>query len=334
MSEVNFPIDVVITWVNEDDPKWREKKQRFTKNNMGDKSTTRYRDYGTLRYVFRSIEKNAPWVNKIFLITDHQIPSWLDVSSSKVVLINHEDYIEKENLPTFNSNVIDLFFDKIKELSEHFVYFNDDMFVNRQVSPSDFFTIDGKPRDVLGLNMIMPTEDFDHIYTNNMSIINQEFPKRYAIRKNLGKFFNVKNFEWNLLTLLQLPWPRFSRICDPHVPISYLKSSITNVMEKYPMIRNNTEKNRFRSKEDYSLWVVRYFQLLNGSFKPRNAHFGKGYKLGEYKKIVSDIQSKKHALICINDDDSLSKDEFDFAVKTLKESFATDFQFKSDFEKC
>lgn len=72
-------IDFVITWVDGNDSTWIKKKNIYLNPNFTDldASNKRYRDYGTLLYLLRSIEKYASWVNNIFLVTDHQVPKWL-----------------------------------------------------------------------------------------------------------------------------------------------------------------------------------------------------------------------------------------------------------------
>ena len=66
-------------------------------------------------------------------------PDWLNLDCPKLRFIKHEDYIPKKYLPTFNSHTIELNFNRIKELSERFVYFNDDMFIIDYMEKSDFF---------------------------------------------------------------------------------------------------------------------------------------------------------------------------------------------------
>ena len=102
-------IDFVVTWVNNKDVDWRKRKSEFEKeyNIFQDlNSEERYREWGLMKYWFRAVEKYAPWVNKIYFITEGHVPNWLDVNHPKLVHVKHEDYIEKQFLPTFNSNVI------------------------------------------------------------------------------------------------------------------------------------------------------------------------------------------------------------------------------------
>lgn len=192
MKSVNFPIDFVITWVDQSDLVWKKKYNHYKYGEHDEDSTSRFRDYGTLMYLFRSIEKFAPWVHRVFFVTDDQAPAWLNKQATSLACVNHSDYIPSEYLPTFDSNTIELNFGNIDELSEHFVCFNDDMFINRPVSPEDFFDGNGNPRDVLGFNAIMPMSIFDHIHVNNLMIINHQFSKKRVIAKEFFKLFNLK----------------------------------------------------------------------------------------------------------------------------------------------
>ena len=114
-------IDFVITWVNDKDPKWIKKMNLFSKTletNRPKDSILRFQDYGTLKFLFRSIERYAPWVNHIYLVTDDQVPSWLNRRNSKVSLVDHKDILPSHILPVFNSSVIELSINKIKEYLE------------------------------------------------------------------------------------------------------------------------------------------------------------------------------------------------------------------------
>lgn len=331
-NKTNFPIDFVITWVDQNDDIWKNKMLKYSGQNFDSETDIRYRDYGTLKFVFRSIEKFAPWVNHVFLVTDNQCPKWLNKKNSKISIVNHEEFIDSKYLPTFNSNVIDLNLYKISELSEHFVYFNDDFFLNGVVKPTDFFSENGKPKDTLALNTIMPTGIFDHIYVNNISLINKLFSKEVTNRKLRSKLYNVKNYEWNLLNLLQAPLPRYSRFYDPHVQISFLKSTIRDVLNEHPEVVSVTGKNKFRGATDYSIWLIRYIQMLSGEFEPRSIHFGKHYALNNVSSIVRDINQSKHKLLNINDADGMSDEEFNNATKQIIQAFMNKLNSKCSFE--
>lgn len=144
LIHINFPIDVVFTWVDDSDPIWKKKYQHFKSvaeaGSLGNfaTDTARFSNHDEIRYSIKSIEKNIPWVRNIFIITDDQRPAWLK-SDDKIRVIDHKDIIDKKYLPTFNSHVIEAHLHKIPDLAEHFIYFNDDVFVARPLPPGHFF---------------------------------------------------------------------------------------------------------------------------------------------------------------------------------------------------
>jgi hypothetical protein len=135
------PIDIIVPFVNPWDPSWMKLASEYA----GWIPYERVRDLGTLRYFFRGVDKNMPWINNVYLVlqSESQIPEWLNTDNPKLNIIYHEDYIPKEFLPTFNSNVIELFYHRIKSLSDHFIIANDDTIAISSLEPSDFF-IDNK----------------------------------------------------------------------------------------------------------------------------------------------------------------------------------------------
>lgn len=137
-------IDCVILWVDGSDPEWIAQKNKYAgiKIENVDNKEDRYRDWDTLKYLFRGIEKYASWFRKVFLVTCGQIPEWIDTSYPKLEIVFHEEFIPEQYLPTFNSHTIELNLHRIKELSNEFVYFNDDMFILRKTRPTDFFKME------------------------------------------------------------------------------------------------------------------------------------------------------------------------------------------------
>ena len=141
-------IDLVYLWVNGNDPKWLKKRNNFLgiiAENAEETCKARFVDSDELKYSLRSVEKYAPWVRKIFIVTDNQTPDWLDTENPKVKIIDHVEILPAESLPCYNSALIEHFLYKIPELSECFLYANDDMFLNKAVSPDIFFADDGFP---------------------------------------------------------------------------------------------------------------------------------------------------------------------------------------------
>ena len=141
-------IDLVYLWVDGNDPQWKAKHNACigrTEEQSAVNCDGRYADNDELKYSLRSAEKYAPWIHRIFIVTDNQIPIWLNTSNEKIRIVDHQDIMPKVCLPCFNSALIEHFLYKIPGLSEHFLYGNDDMFFNKPVTPSDFFASDGFP---------------------------------------------------------------------------------------------------------------------------------------------------------------------------------------------
>ncbi len=110
-------IDFVLTWVDGNDPEWQKARAEYdTERALGNKAS-HYRDYGTLKYWFRAVEKFAPWVDKIHFVTCGQKPEWLNEENPKLRLVSHSDYMPADYLPTFSANPIELNFHRIEGLS-------------------------------------------------------------------------------------------------------------------------------------------------------------------------------------------------------------------------
>lgn len=141
-------IDLVYLWVDGNDPEWRAKHNAVI-GRMEEGSAVncegRYANHDELKYSLRSVYRYAPWIRKVFIVTDRQTPVWLDTSNPKVRIVDHTEIMPAACLPCFNSSLIEHFLCQIPALSEYFLYANDDMFINRPVSPEDFFAQDGLP---------------------------------------------------------------------------------------------------------------------------------------------------------------------------------------------
>ena len=329
-------IDVVIPWVDGNDIEWQKEKAKYDKNNNGSfdewtKSNIRYRDWDTLKYVFRSIEKNMNWINKIFFVTCGQTPEWLDTSNPKLVLVNHKDYIPSKYLPTFNSNVIELNFHRINGLSENFIAFNDDMFILKKTKSEDFFK-KGLPVHSAILNVVMP-DDITHPEYYNTVIINKYFNKKDVMKKNFTKWFNIKYFPQIVRTFFLLPWPKFTRLYETHLPIPQQKKYFELLWKLENNKLDRICNNKFRGIEDLSHWLMSDWYRVEGKFIPRCPNLGKHYETEINEKIVKIIKNKKYKIVCINDVNNITDQEFKKQKELLVESLEYVFPNKSSFEK-
>ena len=142
-----FSIDAVITWVDGEDKNHKAKiaqysdAPKFVSSKEFDK---RFTNVEEVKYVVHSILKYAPFIRKIFIVTDNQTPSFLLEKEHypQVELIDHKIIFKdaEKHLPVFNSRSIETRLYKIPHLAEHFIYFNDDMFLLNATRPEDFFS--------------------------------------------------------------------------------------------------------------------------------------------------------------------------------------------------
>lgn len=147
-------IDAVVTWVDGNDPEHRKKREETARiynlrpktlsslSTAGDE--TRFIENGELKYCLASIRTFAPWIHKIYLVTDNQVPPFLtpDLQSKyNVELVDHTELFGKYSdvLPTFNSRSIESMLWSIKGLSPRFIYFNDDFVLTDHCEPEHFF---------------------------------------------------------------------------------------------------------------------------------------------------------------------------------------------------
>lgn len=328
-------VDFVITWVDGSDPEWQKEKGKYEDRGTGDIDIrpNRYRDWNSLHYWFRGVEFFAPWVRKIHFVTWGHVPAWLNLDHPKLNVVNHRDFIPEEYLPTFNSNTIELNFHRIDSLSDCFVYFNDDTFIIRTVEEADFFK-GGLPRDVAGLNTVAPIDLFSHILFNNVSVINKHFEKRHVIARHLLKWFHPRYGARTLLkTLLLCPWPKFSGFADFHLPIAYKKTTLEEVWTAEFELLDKACRNKFRSKNDVSGWLFRYWRIVKGEFAPMSPEIGRNYSVDSNcnRELFNAILKQKHKLICINDD--LHEGDFEKVRSDVNLCFERILPTKSSFER-
>ncbi|XP_066946144.1 N-acetylglucosamine-1-phosphotransferase subunits alpha/beta [Macrobrachium rosenbergii] len=110
-------------------------------DHMKEIDANRFEDNEELRYSLRSLEKHAPWVRRVFIVTSGQIPYWINLDHPKLKIIQHEDiFLNKSHLPTYSSPAIESHIHRIPGLSEHFLYLNDDVMLGSEVWPEDFYS--------------------------------------------------------------------------------------------------------------------------------------------------------------------------------------------------
>ena len=230
---VEFPIDVVYTWVDPTDQRWQRQREHWAPqaNLTGliehPNDAARFRDHAELKYSLRSIWQFAPWLRHIFIVTCGQRPLWL-TPHPKISFIDHAEIIPRDFLPTFNSHVIEAFLAEIPDLSEHFVYFNDDVFLARPAIPELFFTSSGAAKVALSAKPL-PSPGPDELAT----------PMDHACRNVASLVHEVYGVtpQWQILHSFHAQTKQSSREC-----LRLIRSRGREFLA-----------NRFRSSSDYNI---------------------------------------------------------------------------------
>lgn len=331
----DFDIDIVIPWVDGSDPVWNADKDKYIQGvikNDGN-GASRYRDWGLLKYWFRSIERNVSWINKIHFVTYGHVPAWLNTSYNKINIVKHNDFIPKDYLPTFNINPIELNLHRIKGLSDHFIYMNDDTFILKKIKRKFYFSSKGMPCQMLKimcLDNYNPDTDFCYINFNDMGLLNRnfqvsDFPKSKLFSLKYGIRTNMRN----LILPLSYIYPGF---CQLHMPAPFLKKTFEDVWDKEENYLDNVCRHKFRHYKDVNQWLMQYWQFAEGKFTSFNAlKYSKMFEIGiDNIEMYDALINQKYKVVCLNDSDS----EIDFEKEKirLQQVMNNLFPNKSKFE--
>ena len=301
-------IDLVYLWVDGNDPKWLEKKNCFMKkiNTVG-----RYQDNQELKYSLRSIEKHLPWIRKIFIVTDDQTPIFLKVNHPKIQIVHHSDIIPRRFLPNFNSRVIEYFMYKIPDLSEKFLYANDDMFVNADLKPSFFFE-KGIP--------IMRMKFYPYLKCEN------KIKKTFKLRLNSYRLAIE-----NAYALIRKKYDVFYPIIQHHNIDAFLKSDFKSTVED--VFSEDLKKmffNRFRSKTDIQRVLINCKAIATNKGILKYVNREESCRLRVHRKNYMDYITKYNPkLFCLNDTEHATERHRANIEPFLKKMYPK----KSTFEK-
>ncbi|MCT0494647.1 capsular biosynthesis protein [Lactiplantibacillus plantarum] len=327
-----YPIDIVVTWVDDGDSRWLKKRNNLATQTGTTIDNVRYRDYGLIKYFFRSVDQYCHWVNKIFFITDHQVPSWLDTSNPKLRIIFHEQFIPEKYLPTFNSNVIELNLFRLKDLSEHFILFNDDMLMLNRTHEDDFFK-NGLPR-LYGIYDILPAKEaFHHSLLNNSIIINKYFKKNRHNMMTTSKFFSPMYGREVVKNLLLFPWTDISGYFNAHLAVPHLKSTFSVIYEKEPRLFESVFSDHFRiPTNEINQWIMSYWNIEMGEFYPQSLKLGEYCTVDQLDEIAKVLRTNtREKILCINDTE-LTNENFERVHSRLTKILNEHFPNKCSFE--
>ena len=283
-SDIPFDIDIVFSWVDGSSAEFQRMRALRMQSyvvGVGDDSAARYRQLDELKYALRSVYLFAPWIRRIFIVTDSPMPSWLDEHPAVTIVPSEAFFLDPANLPTHNSHAIESQLQHIDGLSEHFLYSNDDMFFGRSVSPDMFFSPGGVTKFIEATTRIG---------------LGDNSPERSG-------FENAARVNRRLLR------ERFGRVTTRHLehaPTPLRRSVLLEMEREFSADFQRTAASPFRSATDISVTnsLYHYYALLSGrAVVQQNARvkYVETTLTASLKQMQALLRSRREDFFCLND---------------------------------
>ncbi len=284
--DVTFPVDAVYLWVDGSDPAWQARRAAAM-DEVPDPVHTdaggdqRFRQHDELRYSLRSLERHAPWIRHVYLVTDQQVPGWLDTTSGDITVVDHGELFAGGGVaPSFNSHALHSRLHHIDGLADHYLYLNDDVLFGRAVTPSDFFHSNG-------------TSQF---FTSRATIpagpILDTDPPVTAARKRVRDLV-VADFGAAPAQAMQ------------HTPVPQQRQLMLELEERFPEEFARTASNRFRDQSDIEPgWLHHYYGYHLGRTVPGTIRYGY-FNVGTWdaiSRLPRLLETRGAQVFCLNDD--------------------------------
>jgi len=300
-----FPIDVVYTWYGEE----LSENPRLSNNNE-------------LKYSLRSVFFNAPWVNKIYILMNKvKRPSWIK-ETDRIIMVDHSHtFPSNEYLPNTNSNAIETTMANIPGLSEHYIYFNDDFFLGRKTSYTDFFTSSGKA--LVDKNTLIYKSTLKNKRDN---ILHIRFPPK---TDRIYKHVPIPQLKSIVLDFYKkyahyIHWIRSTKRRDTPVSPECAKYRLDDFCQQiaYPIAKYMYSKKR-AVLHNYNYDYIYMEPIIERQFHEESKSF-------EYK--LNEIHYRKPLFFCINDKIKQPISKKKDILKKLTLFFESYYPKKADFE--
>lgn len=324
-------IDMVYCWCDGNDPDFLKRKnyylgkeqESYDNDSVGNH---RFIDNEELRYSLRSLSMYAPWIHHVYIVTDRQVPKWLNTEYEKVTVVDHSEIMPKDIIPCFSASTIERYIVNIPGLSEHFLYGNDDMFFGRPITPQFFFTENGNP------------------------IVTVKYFEKFKMIKNkkdfLNKYNTVATWMKTNLNAWKLLYDKFHHhefYVLAHTIDGYCKSLFLATLDTYHDALEQTSHIRFRNDKGISrsLFGLDAYYSNHGklklvkapSFLKKHVYKPKGFSWecycgSEDEKTRKQILRFEPYVFCVNADSKGSQED----KKAMRAFYEKLFPEKSPFE--
>lgn len=280
-NKLDKQVDLIITYVDGSDEEWKKSLVEWAKKS---EETTldralnprRYRDLGTLKYIFRGVAKYMPFVDRVNLIvsSESQVPRWINRENVRIIL--HKEFIPTDLLPTFNSCTIESFLWKLP-LHPYVIYANDDTFPLKPMNFETYFSqVEG--RCLPNIHFL-----FHSKYAENSIFRNQ-------CRSGIDLTSKSANTEY----------PEAKLFKPQHTINAWLRDSMIELGARCES--DLIEKaSRFRCGTNVNQYIYAYWHYWNKTYIDKESDLSYMTFENGVPIIVSEIVNRNHDILCIND---------------------------------
>lgn len=240
-------LDIVIAWVDGDDPKLKQKRAQYQQQVTAASdaiSSTRFASNNEIYFNIASILKYVPFCRHIYIVSDEQQPKFIKefaeqglCSADKIRIVDHKTIFSgyEAALPTFNTRSIETMLWNIPGLSDYFIYLNDDFYFNQTASMTDFF--DNGQMVVYG-------------HWRNSLPLTTKLEYRKSLQKLFGKPVQPKHTIAQMLGAKIVGMNKFFEI--HHYPHIVDRNILESFLLNHPDLLKNQIKYKFRDVEQFN----------------------------------------------------------------------------------
>ena len=278
---MNIDIDMVFTYADGYDPEFIKMKNNYLNiENKKYNPDIRIKGINEIIYSVNSVIKFIPWIRKIFIVTNNQVPP-IDkqlITSGKVIIIDQNTIVDPKYLPTFNSDVIESYLHNIPDLSEIFLYNNDDMMHLNHIDRRDIY-------EVRNNKVLLKIRNN---YNKNDRVNQVEYSLRIDYTKKL--FINID--------------PNIKLINNHHTKF-LRKSTMKYIDERFIKLLDKMRINRVRGTEyiQYLFFLLNVDNILHNNIIINYGRDVIEKKFGNKKGCIllfNDVVKIKPKFVCFN----------------------------------
>ncbi len=319
LFDVTEPVDVVYTWVDGADPAWQTRMRSVlgevdpTAINETATSDSRFATRDELRYSLRSLEMYAGWVRRVHLVTDGQVPEWLDTDHPKIRVVDHRDiFSDPSVLPVFNSHAIESQLHRVPGLADRYLYLNDDVFFGRSVEPELFFEANGLTKFFLSEMLL----DVDPPSVRDMPVLSAAKNNRALVEKLFGRTVTTK---------------------FKHTPHPQNRHVLEELEEQFPELFRQVVASRFRHPGDISVASALHHYYAYATRRAVRGEIRYTYRdistLTSLSDLADLVEEPRYDVFCLNDTHLVPGPAANRSEELLGKFLAAYFPVPSTFER-